>query len=75
MAKKQIKKKREQRQQRQLERQVEQALGNGPSEGMFCVYNKTTQEYFKGLNFDQAVDKWNSLENAIILRDEDVRNG
>lgn len=70
MSKRQNKKKREQRQQRQLERQVEQALGNGPSEGMFCVYDKITKESFNGLNFDQALDKWNSLENAIILQDE-----
>lgn len=73
MPRRQNKVKRQQRYQRQLERQVNESLGNGPSEGQFCVFDKTTKERFKGLNFKQAQEKWNTLENAIILRDEDVK--
>lgn len=75
MGKRQNNRKRQQRIQREIERQVEQMTGQGPSEGQFCVYDKTTKERFKGLSFAQAQEKWNSLENAIILRDEDVKNG
>jgi len=73
MPRRQNKKKRAQRYQRELERQVQESLGNGPSEGQFCVYDKVTKTRTKGLNFKQAQDLWNSLENAIILRDEDVK--
>ena len=73
MPRRQNKKKRQQRYQRELERQVMGAQNEAPSEGQFCVYDKTTKERFKGLNFKQAQEKWNSLANAIILRDEDVK--
>jgi hypothetical protein len=73
MPRRQNKVKRQQRYQRELERQVNESLGNGPSEGQFCVFDKATKERFKGLNFKQAQEKWSTLENAIILRDEDVK--
>ena len=73
MPQRQNKKKRQQRYQRELERQVHEATNEAPSEGQFCVFDKTTKEKRKGLSFKQAQELWNSLENAIILRDEDVK--
>ena len=73
MPQRQNKKKRQQRYQRELERQVEQATSEAPSEGQFCVLDKITKQKHKGLSFKQAQELWNSLVNAIILRDEDVK--
>ena len=75
MPRRQNKKKRYQRYQRELERQVQELTGEAPSEGQFCVLDKLTKEKHKGLNFKQAQELWNTLQSAIILRDEDVKNG
>lgn len=73
MPQRQNKKKRRQRYQQQLDRQVYEATNEAPSEGQFCVFDKVAKQKHKGLNFKQAQELWNSLENAIILRDEDVK--
>lgn len=62
---------RRERYQRDLERDMQQS--EEPSGGMFCVFDKTTKEKHKGLSWKQAQALWNSLENAIILRDGDVK--
>jgi len=62
---------RRERYQRDLERDMQQS--EEPSGGMFCVFDKTTKEKRKGLSWKQAQALWNSLENAIILRDGDVK--
>lgn len=71
MAQRQNKRLRRQRYERQLERDIQQS--EDPSGGQFCVFDKTTKEKHKGLSFKQAQALWNSLENAIILRDGDVK--
>jgi hypothetical protein len=70
----QNKKKRRDRYERELEKQVQAAL-DPPSEGQFCVLDKKTKQKHRGLNWKQAQALWNSLESAIILQDEHVRNG
>ena len=75
MPQRQNKKKRRQRYQQELERQVYEATNEAPSEGQFCVVDKKTKKKHKGLNWKQAQALWNELGSAIILRDEDVKNG
>jgi hypothetical protein len=71
LAQHQNKRLRRQRYERQLEKDIQQS--EDPSDGQFCVFNKTTKEKHKGLSLKRAQALWNSLENAIILWDGDVK--
>ena len=60
-------KKSQQRYQKNLEREIEQALSDGPSEGMYYVFDLDTKEKHKGLNRQQADELWRSLPRSFIM--------
>ena len=60
-------KKRRERYQRNLEREVEQALSPGPSEGLYYVFDLDTKEKHKMLNRQQAEELWRSLPRSFIM--------
>ena len=60
-------KKRRERYQRNLEREAQQALSSGPSEGMYYVFDLDTKEKHKGLNRQQADELWTKLPRSFIM--------
>jgi hypothetical protein len=59
--------KRQQRYQKNLERELEQALSPGPSEGLYYVFDLDTKEKHKGLNRQQADELWQKLPRSFIM--------
>ena len=70
-------KRRKDRERRWLEQQTQDALEarEGPSEGMFYVLDTQTGEKFPGLNMKDARAKWQSLDKAMILKQDHYKPG
>lgn len=67
MGKRSCNRKRQQRYQKNLEREVEQSLSSGPSEGMYYVFDLDTKEKHKGLSRKQADELWQKLPRSFIM--------
>lgn len=64
--------KRAERQQHLLESHARAMDIEGPSEGMYAVLDMETKEKYKGLNYKQAVQLWETLSRSVILNDQHV---